>query len=69
MLEEPINQVWEQDDVSNLNSSTSKTEQIQELVNTLVINYQQTGRREKPGRVLKSGLPERNLVGTRSGVI
>ena len=57
MLEEPINQVWEQDDVSSLNSSTSKTEQIRELVNILVASYQKAGRKDKPGRVSKSGLP------------
>ncbi len=53
---------WEQNDVSSVNSSSSKTEQLRELVDTLVDNYQQVSR-EKPGRVSKLVLPERDLTG------
>ncbi|MHC1771298.1 MAG: hypothetical protein AB9907_06075 [Flexilinea sp.] len=62
MLDFREKEVPEQDDVFALNPSDSKTEQIRELVNTLVNRYQQVGRK-KPGRISKSVLPERDLAG------
>ncbi len=62
MLEYRINQVRDQNDVSTVNPSTFKTEQTRELVDLLVAAYRQIDR-GKPGRMLKSGLPEHDLPG------
>ena len=53
-----------QDEGINLsgNFSTAKAEKLQDLVNTLVNNYQQVNR-EKKGRRLKFGLASRDLMG------
>ena len=68
MLEDRTNQAQEQDFVSSANSSASKTEQIQELVNALASNYQEASR-GKPGRGLKAILARTRLTRARSGVV
>ena len=63
MLEERNNnQVLDQDFVSSANSPASQTEKIHELVKVLTNNFQEVSR-GKPGRVLKTTLPERDLPG------
>ena len=62
MLEDRTNQTREQDFVSSINSSASKTEQIQDLVNVLASNYREASR-GKLARVLKAALPGRDLPG------
>jgi cyclic beta-1,2-glucan synthetase len=62
MLDDRINQAQAQDLVSPVNSPVSKSEQIQELVNSLAKNYREVSR-DKPGRKLKGPLPGRDLPG------
>lgn len=62
MVEDNRTQVWDQDDGPTLNPGVTKTEQIQDLVNTLVSNYQLVDdetrvKRSNPGRF------ERDLAG------
>jgi cyclic beta-1,2-glucan synthetase len=62
MLEDPTNQILEQELVSSANPSVSKTDQIQELVNALAGNYQEANR-IKSGRLLKTVFTGRDLPG------
>ncbi len=62
MVEDRINQAQEQDLVSSGNFSTSKTEQLDELVNALTSHYREASR-VKPGRALKAALADRDLPG------
>lgn len=65
MLEDRTNQA--QDSVSPENSSTYKTKHIQEFVNALVKNYQETSP-GKPGRGLKASLTGHGLPGHDLGL-
>ncbi len=62
MREEHPEQAWEPEFVSPGNSTASKTEQIQELVNSLASNYQEVNR-VIPGRVSKAASKGRDLPG------
>ena len=62
MVDDNRTQVWDQNDGSLLNPSVSKTEQIRELVNTLVSNYQLVDSETRGKRLKPAGL-ERDLAG------
>jgi cyclic beta-1,2-glucan synthetase len=59
---ERTNQAREHDFVSSANSSASKTEQIQELINALESNYREASW-GKQGPLFKTALPGRDLPG------
>ena len=62
MGEEITNQISEQNLVLSANSSASKTDQIDGLVNILLTNCREASR-PKPGRGMKAALPGRDLPG------
>jgi hypothetical protein len=67
MLNDHANQTQEDDIVSPTTLSSSKTEQIQELVDILVSNYQKVNR-GKPGQGLKAVLSGRDIPGHDLGL-
>ena len=63
MREARPEQAWEPEVVSSGNSTVSKTEQIQELVNALASNYQEVSRISYQGRATQTTTSRRDLPG------
>lgn len=62
MVEDNLKQAGEESDVSQKYTTSTRPEQLQELIGRLSTNYNEV-RRDKTGRILRKAKPGQNLLG------